>query len=505
MKKIIFSTNKEVIKNVIQEAKEFIFIVSFQFTADSFVRALLLEKSKKVNLSVITLPGDSYKEESERNKINRLYEDLEKNGAKIYQSMWEVGDSTLTDTSLSGDQLEGGGNKWYSMHGKFIVTDKSALIMSANFIDNKEIEVYLQISEDDFIIKQFKEKFDKLKTLFIRDNNKLGEIIDLLDEKTKTDTKNFFAKSNRLNIKAYPPHLTPSKPISKGLHITPFDGRARDFLNTFIESAQRFLYISTERFFDDNVVKKLTSKIIKSHIKIRIITCPPNQIRQNPLKAEQMISELLSVGVEIKFFKNIHAKCWISDKFLATGSINIGKMNLGFAKTGNFWRANTETIYFDDDIGTINEAKVEFDKMYEKGEFPIKTIAEISKYIEDSKFLLKAFGMRSDKGAGETISQIYTDFKINNRKNLLQLINFAVKIAKKFDIRIITRKEVIMALVLFYLSDKKNTDYELMEKLHNITENIELNQILDFLIIKELIVKQDNYYKINVETILTGY
>ena len=127
------------------------------------------------------------------------------------------------------------------------------------------------------------------------------------------------------------------------------------------------------------------------------------------------------------------------------------------------------------------------------------------KYIEDSKFLLKAFGMRSDKGAGETISQIYTDFKINNRKNLLQLINFAVKIAKKFDIRIITRKEVIMALVLFYLSDKKNTDYELMEKLHNITENIELNQILDFLIIKELIVKQDNYYKINVETILTGY
>ena len=138
MKKFKFSSNKEIIKKTISEADKFISIVSFQFTADSLIRNLLLDKSRKVNLSIITLPSDSYKDTAARKKIDNLYKDLEKNGAKVYQCIWEVGDPSLTATSLSGEQLEGGGNKWYSMHGKFIVTDKSALIMSSNFTNAEE-------------------------------------------------------------------------------------------------------------------------------------------------------------------------------------------------------------------------------------------------------------------------------------------------------------------------------------------------------------------------------
>lgn len=273
------------------------------------------------------------------------------------------------------------------MHGKFIVTEKNALIMSSNFTDVEEIEVYLTIS-DSVVIEQFKEKFNQLKTLFIDKNNKYaGGIFNLVDNETKNYIKELFKSSGRLNIKAYPPNLTPSKSFDNGLYLTPFDGRAREFLNSFIDNAQKFLYLSTERFFDDEIVKKLVTKAINTKVKIRLITCPPNQIRQNPVKAEQMISELLAAGVEIRVFEDIHAKCWISDKFLAIGSVNLGKMNLGFRKTGNFWRANTETIYFDSDEKLIEESKIEFDNIYKKGAEPLKSIALSSRYLADTKTL----------------------------------------------------------------------------------------------------------------------
>lgn len=501
MKKFKFSSNKEIINKIISEADKFISIVSFQFTADSFIRNLLLDKSRKVDLSIITLPSDSYKDTTERNKIDRLYQDLEKNGAKVYQCIWEVGDPSLTATSLSGEQLEGGGNKWYSMHGKFIVTDKSVLIMSSNFTEAEEIEVYLMIS-DSSIIRQFKEKFNQLKTLFIEKNKCPGKIFDLVDNETKNYIKELFESSGRLNIKAYPPNLAPSKFLTNGLYLSPFDGRAREFLNSFIDSAQKFLYFSTERFFDDEIVKKLVAKAINTKIKIRIITCPPNQIRQNPVKAEQMISELLSAGVEIRVFENIHAKCWISDKFLAIGSINLGKMNLGFRKTGDFWRANTETIYFDNDGKIIKEARIEFDCIYEKGVEPLKSIASSSKYLADSKVLFSVFGIRSDKSARETMSQIQISFKINSRKNLLRVVNLAAKIAQKFNVRIVTRKEVLMALILFYLTERKHVIDELLEKLQSIVEKkTEVEQILNFLIKNKLVTKQEDFYKINIEAI----
>ena len=501
MKKFKFSSNKEIIKKTISEADKFISIVSFQFTADPFIRNLLLDKSRKVNLSIITLPSDSYKDTAARKKIDNLYKDLEKNGAKVHQCIWEVGDPSLTATSLSGEQLEGGGNKWYSMHGKFIVTDKNALIMSSNFTEAEEIEVYLMIS-DISIIRQFKEKFDQLKTLFIENNKYPGAIFDLVDNETKNYIKELFESSGRLNIKAYPPNLAPSKSFANGLYLTPFDGRAREFLNSLIDSAQKFLYLSTERFFDDEIVKKLVAKAINTKIKIRIITCPPNQIRQNSVKAEQMISELLSADVEIRVFENIHAKCWLSDKFLAIGSINLGKMNLGFRKTGDFWRANTETIYFDNDEKIIKEARVEFDSIYKKGVEPLRSIASSSKYLADSKVLFNVFGIRSDKSAREAMSQIQTSFKINSRKNLLRVVDLAAKIAQKFNVRTVTRKEVLMALILFYLTERKHVIDELLEKLQSIVEKkTEVEQILNFLIKNKLITKQEDFYKINIEAI----
>lgn len=504
MKEFRFATDKKIIREVIEKAEKFLYIVAFQFTAESFIRDILLEKSRNVELSIITLPSDSYKATVERSKIDKLYQDLEKNGARIHQCIWEVGDPSLTATSQSGKQAEGGGDKWYSMHGKFIVTDKSALITSSNFTDTEEIEVYL-LSSESRAIKQFMEKFNQLEALFVEENvsNYPGNVFSLLDEETKNQIKETFKSSGRLNIKAYPPKLTPSNPFANGLYIAPFEGRAREFLNSLIDNAQEFLYFSTERFFDDELVKKMVAKAVNTNIKIRLMTCPPNQIRQNPVKAEEMLSELVSAGIEVKLFENIHAKCWIADTSLAIGSINLGKMNLGFRKTRDFWRANTETIYFDNDKELIKEAKREFEKVFAKGRKYLNSISSSSKSLNDAKTLLSAFGMKSDESAREIMSQIQTIFKIDSRKNLLKIADTAVKIAKESDIRKVTRTEILMALILFHLAERKHTFHELSDKLQPILKSgTEVAQILSSLVKNSLIVKQDDFYKVNIDAIL---
>jgi len=100
------------------------------------------------------------------------------------------------------------------------------------------------------------------------------------------------------------------------------------------------------------------------------------------------------------------------------------------------------------------------------------------------------------------MSQIQTSFKINNRKNILRIIDIAAKIAQRFSVRIVTRKEILMALILFYLTERKHVTDELIEKLQPIVEKkIEVEQVMKFLIKSNLITKQEDFYKINIEAI----
>ena len=78
---------------------------------------------------------------------------MEKNGAKLYFCKWNVGDPERTSTAVG---------RWYSFHGKFIVTDKSAIALSANFTQSPEIDGLLIYRDEPEKINEFNEKFDEL-------------------------------------------------------------------------------------------------------------------------------------------------------------------------------------------------------------------------------------------------------------------------------------------------------------------------------------------------------
>ena len=164
-----FLFNQEIINNVINEIKksdEYVRIAVFQIHNKSLYDAINEILNNGIKVEIFTLPYDSINIDNRDIVIERM-EKVKSNGAKIYFSHWGVGDPERTTTAVG---------RWYSFHGKFIVTDKSAISLSANLTEDSELDAML-IYNDEERIKEFNDKFDMLIKLFINDNikNKIVE------------------------------------------------------------------------------------------------------------------------------------------------------------------------------------------------------------------------------------------------------------------------------------------------------------------------------------------
>jgi len=246
-----FEFNNTIVQNILQDlrsASEYIRIAVFQIHNED-VFTLLTEKLKHgVKVEIITLPYDSINTDV-LTKVTALFEKLKSNGAHLYFCKWNVGDPERTSTAIG---------RWYSYHGKFIVTDKVAISLSANLTTKNELDCSL-ISNDAKMILHYNSKFDELFNLFIKDTdgcsgsirNKILEANPNASElfklpkviETKTHEKHW--------IHHYPSAICPqSIKAEDGLFIAPFDIRGRNFYEEIIKSAEKFIFISTESFTD---------------------------------------------------------------------------------------------------------------------------------------------------------------------------------------------------------------------------------------------------------------
>lgn len=493
--------NRLSIEKAIRNASKFIDIVSFQFTSREIVHLLIAKAKEGVAIRVISLPEDSYGEVTRREQIEKLYNSLIQEGIELNRCIWEVGVPELTETSLSGEQTEGGGNKWYSLHGKFVVTDREAIATSLNFTDKVQLEVYLSY-DDKKTIETFREKFDSLKALFCSEDLPPGLLYKKLSLELQREIKTLFEQTGRINVKEYPPEFSPQKQIKQGLYLSPLEGRARTFFNQLIEEAKEFIYLASERFFDDEVVKILLNKAYLTDIPIKIMTRHPRTVRQNPSKAERMVADLMAAGVEVFVIDDIHAKFWLTDNWLCVTSANLGKMNLGFAKPGNYWRANTETLWFDNNRKIINSAKNTLDSTFQTSKSGIAALSDVGTKSSRAKNLFALFGYKSKREAKVLMARIETQFTIQNRQNIIRVAKLSARLAEIESANFITEEHVIMANILFYLRERKHDLNEIEEKMIKIVKKDKIVSAIKNLQRYNYVAKEQEYYTINIERLL---
>jgi len=500
--KIFFEFSDNVIPTVISEiskAREFIRIAIFQLHNLNVFNVLNTKIKDGVKVEIFTLPYDSINADVQEMVIKQ-FEILQTNGATLHFCRWNVGDPERTTTAVG---------RWYSYHGKFIVTDKSAVSLSANFTSNNELDATIIYRDNQDKIAEFNEKFNKLLEWFVFPNSGFdGTLRSLVFKSVYLNPEVLFEVPRSINgevhenhwIKDYPSELCPENvEIKDELYICPLEVRGRNFIGEIIRNAKDFLYISTESFTDENVMDELIRKKINENIDIYILTGAQSMDYSDRLNS--MLRQLLASGIVVKTTESdLHAKLIISKGLVAVGSINLNKMNLGFSRTSSLWRENTETISVCTDKDIIQSAKSQFASVFENSIHVSITLAE--KIEGQVKTILKKyFDLNSKQDAKKIFSRYILVNEIQVKKIALKIGSISKRLIENQRSRTVSKEVLLMALTLYFLSERKHNAEQLNDKFKPLDVDFDINLLLADLLENNYIEQEDDYYKLKVESL----
>jgi hypothetical protein len=265
---------------------------------------------------------------------------------------------------------------------------------------------------------------------------------------------------------------------------------------SILEEASDYIYISTESFTDPDFTKFL-KKLSLKNIDIRIISGATSMDFTD--RVQSQFRELLAHGVKIKTtVEDLHAKIIITDKHLVVSSINLNKMNLGFKTSKNFWRENTETATVCTDNEIINNAKAQYMNVFENSIYIETKLAEKLEKVVGSVFT-STFGLKSRQEVKELFARLIVRKEIEVKKFILDVGKLTSLIMGAFGKSMVEKDHFIMALILYYLSERKLDIDQIKEKLDVLETDINLNRLLARLERFKFIKKQEDFYKLNVE------
>ncbi|MBI5301227.1 MAG: phosphatidylserine/phosphatidylglycerophosphate/cardiolipin synthase family protein [Chloroflexi bacterium] len=461
---IEITRSRATLDNAIRTAEQFLWVVAFQLTDTKIIDALIAKQRQGTDVQIITLPVDSLGDESLRDHLAKQHQQL----SGIKYCLWEVGDPTLTSSSRSGVQKGGGGNKWYSLHGKFIVSEKVALALSANLNDSNDWEVFFQ-SESSEHIENFKDKFKQISGRFceasIQDPKINGRLFDSLGDRLQEQLR----RENRLLVPQYPSTLIPEAVnLSNGLYIAPFDVKARNLFLSLVEEARMRLWIAGETLTDQDVVDAILGKKHRvPGLDIRLVVgsrLPRDSSKQ--AKMRENVIRLDGMGIRFQLFDNWHAKVWITDSTIVIGSTNLNPINLGIRCTRNEWKANTETMLVSHDAEDVALAQAAFEKILDQGIPALQLYYD--KAERDTSQLLKALGIKTQPDARRLLGHIATALQRRNLTEFNRILQLAQQIQKKSESKILKTVHVASGAILWRLEQTALP----VEKLAEVVSNI---------------------------------
>ncbi len=488
-----FEFSKEIIEKIIDvlnDAEEFILLAIFQIhRKDIFEK--LIEKSKEgISVEIFTLPSDSIHEN--REEIESLFEKLEKSNGKIHYCKWNVGDPGRTTTAVG---------RWYSFHGKFIVTDKAAISMTANLTLEPEYDAILIFKDEDDIIELYKNKFEKLKELFvIKHGGYNGTIRQKIMETKIENVDSVFGLPENIDeiykdhwILHYPALLCPDEGTLKNfLYVIPFEGKGRHLLEKIITQSEEFVYIVSESFTDPSFPIFLNKTSFRN-LDIKIL-CGAKSMDFTD-RIQKTFRELLSQNIEIRTIgDDLHAKLVITDKLLVLTSINLNRISLGFRTRKNYWRENTETITVLDDKILINKATQQFNDIFEVAS---DIRGKLSEKIQKSmgNFIRSIFNIRSIKSeVKEEISRLILKKEIGINKYKYTLGKYLAIVANQLEKSQLNIEHFYLAIILNFLHENRLNYEELNNEIDKLDLNFNLKQKLTQLIEMRLIKKLNDKY-----------
>jgi phosphatidylserine/phosphatidylglycerophosphate/cardiolipin synthase-like enzyme len=349
-------------------AKERVVLVSFMLTSLGIVRALCRAASAGRSVSVLTLPSDMVRsaDAAAVDRVKSYHEELKSRGRFEYADL-EIGEPRRTTTSQSDVRSgEAVGRKWYALHAKFLVTDNSVVMTSANCghqfagraadrapTDENQWEVHWRC-DNEALAADYAAWYERLSKLLRHGSEEslwqsIGRAVNAGTKRESLVQEG--VESYRLTD--YPLTYTGSRGLAQLRHsellVFPFSACARDYLHEMIGTAHIRLWLCAETLTDPATLELLLRAASQNpRLEIRLLTGKLSGVGEPGLKARiksQFLPALSAVGnCEWRELDDLHAKMWVVDEAAAIGSVNPNKMNLGYAPRRGYWRSSVEAM-----------------------------------------------------------------------------------------------------------------------------------------------------------------
>ena len=117
--------------------------------------------------------------------------------------------------------------------------------------------------------------------------------------------------------------------------------------------------------------------------------------------------------------------------------------------------------------------------------------------------LSRTFNLRSSSEVKSLFAKLIVHHEIEAENFVYRLARITARVSELAGSRIVSKDDFLRAVALYYLSERKHDRQQLAEKLSVINAENSIKDILPWLIEKGLIEKQDDFYKIKIEKLLS--
>jgi histone H3/H4 len=272
------------------------------------------------------------------------------------------------------------------------------------------------------------------------------------------------------------------------------------FIAGIIEEAEEYVYLSTESFTDRDFSDFLLNTAVNREIEIKILTGTRSMDFTD--RVNEMLRDLLAQKIKINTTdKDLHAKLILTDKSLVISSINLNRINLGFYKTKKFWRENTETLFVCRDSEAIRSAKERFlERFSDSYDVENKLAEKLESLVKD--MFVNTFDLRSSSKAKKILAKFILNKQIDIRKMIIKIGKLTQRLMTLNKRKTVRKEDIISALILHCLSERKHDYSQLTEKLGEVGKSINLRALLNKLKFAGMIEEEDDFYKIDVGAII---
>ena len=181
--------------------------------------------------------------------------------------------------------------------------------------------------------------------------------------------------------------------------------------------------------------------------------------------------------------------------------MNLNKINLGFNVSRRYWRENTETIFISQDDEVIQQAKDRFLEVFSSGYSVEEKLAE-KLSGELGRIFNRDFGLRSRKEVKILFAKLVYKKQIDVKKFIMKIAKITSNLMKYLNKTTIGKEDFIAAIILYYLSERKQDKEMLQDKLVEIEPELNVNSVLFRLTQRRLIELEGDFYKIRLDTLL---